>query len=205
MRGALLVSIIGLSGCGLFGPAYDNRIDEADGVPNIEGSETVDIPSNFTCGMPITSDGVTVTTTVVSGGCEFKLDQDVQVLKSSDYSEYAELASIGTKLVKTVEINILTLEFTDAATNEKLDLATRVTSATLAINGQQVADKSQLSNLPFVATLEGNALTPIKSKIEAKQPVTVKATAVVVLPDTPAPPAKLGIKYVAKPAVILGL
>jgi hypothetical protein len=205
MRRAVLSALVVFSGCGLFGPASDNRIDEADGVPNISGSETVDIPANFTCGQPITSNGVTVTTTAVTGGCQFTLDQDVQVLKASDYQQYAELASIGTKLIKSVEINIITLDFTDASTGQKLDLATRVTSATLSINGQQMADKAQLANLPFVATLEGNALTPIKSKIEAKQPVSVSAVAVVVLPNTPAPPAKLGIKYDAKPAIILGL
>lgn len=205
MRRAVLTSLLLLSACGLFGPASDNRIDEADGVPNISGNETVDIPTNFTCGTPITSNGITVTTRAVSGGCEFTLDQDVQVLKSSDYQQYSELTTIGSKLVKAVEINILTLDLTDASTGQKLDLQTRVTSATLSINGQQVAEKAQLANLPFVATLEGNALAPIKSKVEAKQPVSVRASAVVVLPNTPAPPAKLGIKYDAKPAIILGL
>jgi hypothetical protein len=205
MRRALLSSIVLLSACGLFGPSSDNRIDEQDGVPDIAGNETVDIPSNFTCGMPITSNGIIVTTTVVSGGCEFKLDQDVQVLTAADYQSYAELASIGTKLVKSVEIKILTLEFKDASSGQVLDLQTRVTSATLSINGQQVADKAALANLPFTATLEGNALTPIKSKIEAKQPVSVRASSVVVLPNSPAPPAKLGIKYEAKPAIILGI
>lgn len=205
MRRAALSSLFLLSACGLFGPASDNRIDEADGVPNISGSETVDIPTNFTCGADITSNGITVTTRTVTGGCEFTLDQDVQVLKSSDYQQYSELTTIGSKLVKSVEITIVALDFTDAATGQKLDLQTRVTSATLSINGEQVAEKAQLANLPFVATLGGNALAPIKSAVSAKQPVSVRASAVVVLPNTPAPPAKLGIKYDAKPAIILGL
>lgn len=205
MRVALLSSALLLSACGLFGGTNDLRIDESDGVPNVEGNQTVNVPANFMCGTPITDNGVTVTTRVVSGGCEFKLDQDVQVLTAADYSQYADLTAIGTRLVKAVEMNVITLEFTDATSGQKLDLQTRVSSATLSINGQEVADKAALSSLPLVVQLTGNALTPIKSKIEAKQPVSVHATAVVVLPNTPAPPAKLGIKYLAKAAIILGI
>lgn len=205
MRVLLLCCAVASSACGLFGGTNDLRIDESDGVPDIAGDESVNVPANFTCGTPIAEGGITVTTTVVSGGCEFKLDQDVEVLKASDYSQYADLATIGTRLVKAVEITVLVLEFRDASTGQKLDLQTRVTSATLSVNGQQVADKAALANLPLVVQLTGSALTPIKSKIEAKQPVTVRATAVVVLPNTPAPPSRLGIRYQAKPAIILGV
>ena len=204
MRNALFAAALMTSACGLFGTP-DLRLDEADGIPNISGNQEVQIPPNFQCGTPITSNGVTVQTQTVTGGCQFTLDQDIEVLKASDYSRLPAFTSAGARFVQKVEITLTKLDFTDNATGTKLDLQTRVTSATFSVNGQQLADKAALATLPKTFELTGAALDPIKAKVEARQPASVQARAIAVLPNTPAPPARLGITYEAKPAIILGL
>jgi hypothetical protein len=190
-----------VSACGV-GAGVEVRIDEARGVPSVTGSTSVSIPTNFTCGTTITAGAYTVNTKVVTGGCEFSFDQNVEVIKAADYTRLPELQG-ATNLVQRVELTVKKLDLTDGA-GVKLDLATRVTSANLSVNGQQVADKAALTNLPKVVTLSGAALTELKAKIDARQPASVKATCVVVLPDSPKPPDTLKVDYDAQPAIILG-
>lgn len=178
------------------------RIDETKGVPAVKGSTEVSLTS-FTCGQAIPAGDKTVTTRVVTGGCEFTFDDTLEVLKAADYEQIGELKT-ASNLVQRVELSVKKLDFLDATTGAKLDLATRVTSATLAVNGQQVADKAALASLPVVVTLSGAALTAIKSKVDARQPVSVAVKAVAVLPDTPKPPDKLKIDYETQPAIIIG-
>ena len=85
-----------------------------------------------------------------------------------------------------------------------LDPVTQMKSAAFSVNGQLVGDKSTLSALPKTVTLQGMALSALKSKIDQRQPATVKATSVVVLPDSPPPPKKLRIEYDAQPTLVLG-
>jgi hypothetical protein len=194
------VGVMCVVGCG---PA-ELRIDGSKGIPEAKGGTTIDISTaGWTCGSPITSGTSTVTTTVVTGGCQFAFEQDVQVLKASDYAGIPEFQG-ATNLVQRVELEIRTLTFTDATTNTVLDAQTRVTSATLSINGQQVADKTALSNLPKTVTLQGDALTPLKAAIDARQAASVHAKCVAVMPDSPPPPAKLKIDYDVQPAIIVG-
>ena len=97
-----------------------------------------------------------------------------------------------------------TLAFVDAASGQALDPATRITSATLAVNGQVVADKAAMSQLPKTVQLTGEALSQVKAKIDARQPASVRSRCVLVIPTTPPPPARLKIDYDAQPAIILG-
>jgi hypothetical protein len=197
---AALVVPLSLLACG----PLEVRIDQSKGLPTITGTVTVDVPANFTCGTTITQAPYTVTTTKTATGCSFAADQDVVLLKASDYSGIPELSG-ATNLVQRIELTVSQLTFTDATTSTVLDPSTRVTSATLTVNAQAlISNKSQLSTLPTTVTLSGTALTSLKASIDARTAASVHASAVVELPDTPAPPAKLKIDYTVLPAVILG-
>lgn len=198
MKRVLAMCAMALAACG----PVEVRIDETKGVPSVKGQTEVSL-SSFTCGQPIAAGDKTVTTKMVTGGCEFTFDDTLEVLKASDYEQIGELKT-ASNLVQRVELSVKKLDFIDGASGAKLDLSTRVTSATLSVNGQQVADKAQLASLPVVVTLSGAALAAIKSKVDARQPVSVAVKAVAVLPDTPKPPDKLKIDYEAQPAIIIG-
>jgi hypothetical protein len=187
-----------LWGCG----PVEYRIDETKGVPAVKGSTEVQLGGGFTCGTPLMAGQYRVTTKVVTGGCEFSFDQDVEVLKASDYQTIPDFAGAA-NLVQRVELQVKKLSFADGQ-GQALDPQTRLTSATLAVNGQVVADKMTLARLPATVALQGDALAPLKAKVDARQPASVRARCVVVLPDTPPPPATLRIDYDAQPAIILG-
>jgi hypothetical protein len=196
---ATLWVLVGLCGCG----GLEVRLDETRGIAPVAGSVTVDLPASFVCGTTVTSGGFTVTTTVVTGGCQLAFDQEVQVLAASAYAGIPELGGL-TGLVQRVELDIQTLTLSDASTGAALDLATRITSLTLAIDGHQVADKATLTRLPSVVSLSGAALDGLKAQLEARVAATVHVAVVVVLPASPAPPARLKLDYAAQPAIILG-
>jgi len=183
------------------GPA-EVRLGEAEGIPPVKGTATIEL-STFTCGQPITAGEYTVTTKVVTQGCELSFDKDVEVVKAADYQRLPDLQGAA-NLVQRVELTIRTLSFKDGDSGAALDLDTRVTSAELSINGQVVADKAALTALPKTVSLQGEALNGVKSKVDARQPASVRAKVVAVLPDTPAPPAKLKVDYDAQPALIVG-
>jgi hypothetical protein len=144
-----------------------------------------------------------VTTQVVTGGCQLTFDHDVQVLTAADYQKIPALQG-SSNLVQAVELQVTQLSFTDATTGTALDLSTQVTSATLSMNGQQVADQTTLSHLPTTVTLQGDALTELKTKVDARQPASVHTTVVLVLPSMPPPPKQLQIDYDAQPTLVLG-
>jgi hypothetical protein len=196
-RLAVLV-VLALAACG---PA-EIRIDGTKGVPAVKGQTEINL-GTYTCGQPITAGTKTVATKVVSGGCEFTFDDTIEVLSASNYQDIGEL-KVAANLVQRVEMSINALTFTDGTSGAALDLSTRVTSVTLAVNGQAVADKSALTHLPTVVSLSGDALTVLKAKVDARQPASVAVKVVAVLPDTPAPPAKLKLDYDAQPAIIIG-
>lgn len=198
-RTAVVLAALGISACA---PA-EIRIDETQGVPQVKGSTEVTIPSNFMCGTAIAAGDKMVATRAVTGGCEFTFDDTLQVLKASDYEAIPDL-KVASNIVQRVELNVKKLAFTDAATGMTLDLNTRVTSVVLTVNGQKVADKAAIASLPTVISLEGEALTTIKAKVDARQPASVQVKAVAVLPDMPRPPDRLKIDYEAQPALIIG-
>ena len=199
MRVAVL-TVLAFAACG---PA-EFRIDETQGVPAVKGQSEITINTNFSCGTALPAGDKMVTTRMVTDGCEFTFDDTIQVLQASDYEAIAEL-KVSSNLVQRVELSVKKLAFIDAATWTTLDLSTRVRSVVLSVNGQVVvANKEALSNLPAVIRLEGAALTSIKAKVDARQPVSVTVKAVAVLPDMPRPPERLKIDYEAQPALILG-
>jgi hypothetical protein len=198
-RTAVVLAALGITACA---PA-EIRIDETQGVPQVKGSTEVTIPSNFMCGTAIAAGDKMVATRAVTGGCEFTFDDTLQVLKASDYEAIPDLRG-ASNVVQRVELNVKKLAFTDAATGMTLDLNTRVTSVLLTVNGQKVADKAAIASLPTVISLEGDALSSIKAKVDARQPASVAVKAVAVLPDMPRPPDRLKIDYEAQPALIIG-
>lgn len=198
-RWTALLMGLGLVGCG----PVEVRLDETKGIPAVKGRTEVTL-GTFTCGQPIsTGDNKPVATRVVPGGCELTFEDSFEVLRAQDYQAIPELKG-ATNLVQRVEVTLKTLRFSDSATGTTLDVATRVTSATMTVNGQVVADKAALASLPRVVRLEGAALNALKAKVDARQPASVDTRTVVVLPDTPAPPEKLAVEYDAQPALVLG-
>jgi hypothetical protein len=182
------------------------RVDQTKGLPTITGSVTVDVPANFICGKTITQDAYTVTTTKTATGCSFAADQDVVLLKASDYQGIPELSG-ATNLVQRIELTVTQLVFSDATATPAtvLDPTNRVTAATLSVNAQAlITDKSQLTKLPTTVTLSGTSLASLKTAIDTRTAASVHASAVVELPDTPVPPAKLKVDYTVQPAIILG-
>jgi hypothetical protein len=179
------------------------RVDEKQGIPSIKGSNEVSLPTNFVCGTPISTGTSTVQSKRVSGGCELTYEDTIEVVKAADYNSIPELKGAG-NLVQRIEIVMKTLSFVDGTTMATLDLQTRITSAELSLNGQQVADKSALANLPITVKLEGAALNAIKAKVDARQSASVATKVVVVVPDMPKPPEKLRVTYDAQPALIVG-
>ncbi len=199
-HGSWVVAALTMWACG--GQVAEVRVDESRGIPPVKGSTEVALGS-FTCGMPIASGDVTVQTKVVANGCELSFDRDVPVIRAEDYTNIPDLKA-ATALVQRIELTVKRLGFTDAATSMPLDLATRVTSAQLSVNGQLVAEKQSLTSLPKTVTLSGAALETMKSKIDARQPASVRTRVVLVLPTMPPPPQRLVIDYDSQPAIILG-
>lgn len=198
-HGSWVVAALTMWACG---QAAEVRVDESKGIPPVKGSTEVALGS-FTCGMPIVSGEVTVQTKVVTNGCELSFDRDVPVIRAEDYTNIPDLKA-ATALVQRIELTVKRLAFTDAATSTPLDLSTRVTSAQLSVNGQLVAEKESLTSLPKTVTLSGAALDAMKSKIDARQPASVRTRVVLVLPNMPPPPQRLLIDYDSQPAIILG-
>ncbi len=188
------------SSCNLVQPEI--RIGAAQGIPSVSGTAEVELDT-FVCGNPIPAGAYTVTTKVVAGGCELSFDKDVEIVSQTDYQNIPELKS-ATSLLQSVELKITQLAFIDATTNVALDPETRMKSASFSVNGQLVGDKTTLNALPKTVTLSGVALKPLKTQIDQRVPASVKATSVVVLPDSPAPPKKLRIEYDAQPTLVLG-
>ncbi len=175
-------------------------------IPKIEGDKTFSL-GTLVCGMPISDGNYTVTTRDVNGGadCEYSFDQLVEVVRASDYQQIPDLMGAG-NLVQAVEIKVETLSFSDASNNMPIDYndAARVKSLALNVEGQQVADKATLSKLPATVPLSGTALTNIKTKVDARQPASVHATAILVVAKMPPLPAQLKVVYKAQPTLVLG-
>jgi hypothetical protein len=194
-----LAACLALAACG----GAQVTIGAADGVPAIQGSSDFSL-NNFTCGnMFTTQDGYTVTSTVSGNTCQISFDNVVTVLKASDYQNIPALKG-ASNLVQAIDLDVKTLDFKDASTGMSLDLQSYVQTATLTVNGQQVADKSTLAMLPVTVKLTGSALTPMKSQIDARQPATAHVVSQIVVPLMPAPPAQIHVDYDAQPSIELG-
>ncbi|MBL8953759.1 MAG: hypothetical protein JNK82_23490 [Myxococcaceae bacterium] len=184
------------------GPA-EVRVGEGK-IPKIEGDQTFTL-GQYTCGNPITAQGYTVSTRSINGDadCEFTFDQLVEVIRAADYQNIPDLQG-ASNLVQKVELRVEALAFVDASNNMPLDYNGYVKTLALNVDGQQVADKSTLASLPTTVALTGAALTNIKTRVDARQPASVHATAIMVVPKSPAPPPELKVTYKAQPTVVLG-
>lgn len=203
MRCLFVLTALFFSACNLGNLVQPEvRVGAAEGIPTISGSTEVAL-TTFACGDDIPAGAYTVKTKKVTGGCELSFDKDVEIVGSGDYTKISALSK-ASNLLTAVELKITKLAFTDLDQNVALDPDTRITSATLSVNGQVVGDKSLLSSLPKTVTLTGTALDQLKAQIDAKKPASVHASSVVVLPDSPAPPKKLKIDYDAQPTLVIG-
>jgi len=196
-----IVALLALCACG---QSVEYRVGASDGIPAIQGSKEFDI-SGYTCGNPISAQGYTVTTRVTGSDCEFTFDQVVTIVKDTDYKNIPSLMG-STNLVQAIELDVKTLAFYDATgtTATMLDFNSYVKSVTLKVEGQAVADKSTLSKLPVTVKLEGEALTGIKAQIDKRVPATAHATAILLVPMSPAPPNKIKVNYDAQPTLVVG-
>lgn len=187
------------------GPA-EVRLGSKDGIPPVAGS--VEVPlDGVQCGEPIPAGDYQVTTKKVSGGCELSFDRDVTILKAADYSQLPDLMG-SSRLLQAVELNLSVLEFSDTSTTPAtvLDPQTRITALTFSVGGQVVVPgKTALKSLPKTFSLSGPVLNALKAQFEQRVPVVARAAAVVVLPDSPALPARLRLDYHAQPTLVLGL
>ncbi len=201
LRFFLVSAVIAFTACDLI-VQPEVRLGAGQGIPSVSGTAEVDLET-FKCGNDIPAGAYTVTTKAVTDGCELSFDKDVEIVAAADYQNIPELKS-ATGLLTAVELKITKLSFVDATTNVALDPDTRIKSAAFSINGQLVGDKSTLGALPKTVSLQGASLTPLKTQVGNRQPATVKATSMVVLPNSPAPPKKLRIEYDAQPTLVLG-
>lgn len=207
MRSALMFAAMTLVACGA-GGGPEFTLSDGEGIKPIEGSVEVTIDtSTFHCGDTLPAGSKSVTTRVVTGGCEFSFDDSVEILKASDFASIKGLKE-SASLVKRVELDVERLDLLDVTTapGTKLDVATRVTSVNLTVSGQVVIpDKAALTNLPLTVPLQGEPLERVKSAIKSQSAVAMPVKGVAVLPDEPAVPGKLRIEYRVVPAVVMGV
>ena len=192
--------VLALVGCG----PIEVRVGKEEGAKALNGALTARIPTTtFQCGDTITAMDTTQTFTVVSrvvtGGCEFTFDQDVEVVSLADYDAIKEFKA-ALKYLHRVEVKMHRLEFFDDQ-GMKFDPETRIRDLELKINGEVVLDTDALKNLPRVMTLQGDGLRVIKAAIKARQACSVHVTAKVVLLDSA---TKTGVRceYDSQPTYI---
>lgn len=166
------------------------RIGKAEGAKALNGSLVAHVDtaptSTFKCGDVITAQDTlqkyTVTSRVVTGGCEFTFDQDVEVLAKADYDQIKEFKA-AVHFVNRVEVKLSRLEFFDDD-GARFDLDTRIRDLELWVNGEQVLDIDQVRNLPRVVTLSGEGLKVIKAAVKNREACSVHVLARVVLLDS---------------------
>jgi hypothetical protein len=197
MRVLAVAAFVALSAC-----SPEIRLGEKDGIPPVNGASEVALDT-FHCGETISSDGFVVTSMKVDQGCELTFDRDLEVISAADYARLADLRGAG-NLLKAVELEIRTLRFVDANTQEELDPQTQLRDATLSVNGQVVADRGTLTSLPKRVVLKGNVIQELRAQIEARKPAVLHTRAVVVVADEPPPPRRLRVEYSAQPTIVLG-
>ena len=160
--------------------------------------------STFKCGDTIvgqdSTQTYTVTTAPVAGGCQFSFDQDVELLSEADYGTIAQLKGL-LRGVDRVEIEVQRMDFTNDV-GDRLDPLSRIKDLELWVNGTQVLNTDQLSQLPRTITIEGDALAAIKQAVRNRQRCTTHVTARVTVLDTAAP-TSLHCDFEAQPTLVL--
>ncbi len=180
--GSCLLTLVGLAACG----PLEVRISKKEGVRPISRSFTANInSSNFTCGDTIVGDdGATeyvVTSSRVTGGCQFVFDQEVEVLNERDYDSIKEFKG-AFKYANRVEIEVQKLDFYDE-TGDRFQVETRIRDVEFWVNGEQVLNRDQIGNLPATVTIEGEGLRAIKDAIKNRRTCTAHVQAKVTVLD----------------------
>lgn len=167
------------------------RISKAEGAKPLNGTVAAHVDtsstSTFKCGDVITAQDTiqtyTVTTRVVSGGCEFTFDQDVEIITKGDYDAIKEFRE-AVHFVNRVEVALHRLEFFDDNGN-KFELDTRIRDLELWVNGEQVLNMDQVrGGMPHTVTLSGSALAIVKNAVKHREACSVHVLARVVLLDS---------------------
>lgn len=206
-RLALLVP--GLMALSMFGCGpVEVRIGAAEGAKPLNGEVIgrIDTPATttFTCGDVITAQDTiqtyTVNTRVVTGGCEFTFDQDVEIIAQGDYDVIKDFKD-AVHFVNRVEVALHKLEFYDDK-GQKFELDSRIRDLELYVNGEQVLDMEQVRALPRMVVLAGPALAVIKEAVKHRQACSVHILAKVVLLDS-ATRTGVRCKYESQPTYVL--
>jgi hypothetical protein len=193
---------LALAACG----PLEIRISKAEGVKAISGSLTANFSGSagtFHCGDTITgtdsTQQYTVTTSTVSGGCEFKFDQDVEVLSTADYATIKEFKD-AVRLVDRVEIQVTRLDLFDDS-GKRLEVS-RFRDMEFTLNGQELLNLDQVRALPRTVVLQGDALNAIKDAVKNRRTCTAHVTAHLVLLDTDAHTG-MRCEYESQPTLVL--
>ncbi len=160
--------------------------------------------STFQCGQVITAEDTvqtyTVTTRVVTGGCEFTFDQDVEVIAKGDYDVIKDFRS-AVHFVNRVEVAVRKLDFLDD-NGAKMELDTHVRDLELWVNDEQILNMEQVRNAPRTVVLAGPALALIKQAVKNKEACTLHVKARVVLLDS-ATRSGVRCEYESQPTYIV--
>jgi len=183
------------------------RIDKKNGVKAVNGTLTASFRDSngtkFACGDTIVgsdaSQDYTVTTKVVSGGCDFSFDQSVEVLREADYATIKEFKE-AVHYLNRVEVQVQRLDFFDD-NGTKFDIG-RLKEMRMTVNGQTVLDLDEIGALPRTVTLSGDALNTIKSAVKNRQRCTAHVTAHVLVLDRDTPTG-VRCEYESQPTLIL--
>jgi hypothetical protein len=187
------------AGCGVL---PDVRLGKDEGVPPIEGSTTISVPQNYSCGDPITDPKAKyqVTSTGTADACTFTFKQDVTALKASDYEDHPEL--IGAQVINGIDIDVNEFAITDPATGMQ---PAGLQSVDGKAFGETILTEADLGKkTPFTKTIKGAAVDALKSKVQDKKDIVIPVTVVVVVALTPTPPAELKLDFDAQPNLDIG-
>lgn len=171
-----------------------------DGIPPVSGSTVFEVPQDFKCGEPVVDPEMKykITTTGTQEECTFTFDQDVPVLKASEYASRPELK--GAQLVKAVDIDVKKLAVKDGDGKE---LAPK--NLTGKAFGSQILTKEDLARTPpFTKRVEGEPLSALKQIVQNKQDIVIPIQVVVVVNISPTPPAKIALDFDAQPNLVFG-
>lgn len=199
-----LVTLALTAACG----PVEVRIGEAEGAKPMNGALVAAVDttpsSTFQCGNTITAQDTvqtyTVTTRVVTGGCEFTFDQDVEVIAKGDYDVIKDFRS-AVHFVNRVEVAVRKLDFLDD-NGAKMELDTHIRDLELWVNDEQILNMEQVRAVPRTVVLAGPALALIKQAVKNRVACTLHVKARVVLLDT-ATRSGVRCEYASQPTYIM--
>lgn len=186
-------------------PSPDLSIGASEGIPPIEGSTVIDVPSDFACGATITDpDGeYTITTSGTQDACTFLFSQDVTAVASADYAKIPGLE--GAQVINRVDLDVSRLAVTDASTGEPLPVGDTLLDFNGTAFGAQILTKADLTaQVPFTRSVEGAPLDAVKDQVKQQADIVIPVDITAVVKLTPAPPPQIGLDFDAQPNLVVG-